>query len=51
MAVGQAKGAIVGRQGIVGSDERFTALGMSQTSPAFPASVQAWVEAERLIRN
>jgi hypothetical protein len=24
---------------------------MSQTSPAFPASVQAWVEAERLIRN
>jgi hypothetical protein len=26
-------------------------LGINQTSPAFPASVQAWVEAERLIRN
>ena len=51
MAVGQAKGAIVGRQGIVSSNERFNALGLSPTSPAFPPSVQAWVEAERLIRN
>jgi acyl-CoA thioesterase FadM len=51
MAVGQAKGAIVGRQGIVSSNERFDALGMSPASPAFPPAVQAWVEAERLIRN
>jgi acyl-CoA thioesterase FadM len=51
MAVGHAKGAIVGRKGIVSSDERFSALGVSQTSPAFPASLQAWIEAERLIRN
>ena len=51
MAVGQAKGAIVGRQGIVSSSEALDALGLRATSPAFPPSVQAWVEAERLIRN
>jgi acyl-CoA thioesterase FadM len=51
MAVGHAKGAIVGRQGIVSSSETLDALGLSVTSPAFPPSVQAWVEAERLIRN
>jgi acyl-CoA thioesterase FadM len=50
MAVGHAKGAIVGRQGIVNSDEAYGALGISPASPAFPASVQAWVEADRLIR-
>jgi acyl-CoA thioesterase FadM len=51
MAVGHAKGAIVGRRGIVSSSETLDALGLSATSPAFPPSVQAWVEAERLIRN
>ena len=51
MAVGHAKGALVGRGGIITSSERFGALGMNATSPAFPPSVRAWVEAERLIRN
>ena len=50
MASGHAKGAIVGRQGIVSSDETFGALGLSAASPAFPASVLAWIEADRLIR-
>jgi acyl-CoA thioesterase FadM len=51
MAVGHAKGALVGRRGMITSGECLGALGVSQTSPAFPDSVRAWVEAERLIRN
>jgi acyl-CoA thioesterase FadM len=50
MAVGHTKGAAVGRAGIVSSDEVYTALGFDPVSPAFPASVSAWLEAERLIR-
>jgi acyl-CoA thioesterase FadM len=51
MAVGHAKGALVGRRGMISSGECLGALGVSQASPAFPDSVRAWVEAERLIRN
>jgi len=50
MAVGHAKGAAVGRQGIVSCAEVYTALGFDPVSPAFPPSVLAWMEAERLIR-
>lgn len=50
MAVGHTKGAAVGRKGIVDSHEVYTLLGFDPVSPAFPASVVAWLEADRLIR-
>ena len=50
MAVGHAKGAIVGRQGIVGRFDRFGAIGVSAESPSFPKSVSAWIAAEEAIR-
>jgi acyl-CoA thioesterase FadM len=50
MAVGHAKGGIVGREGIVDSREMCTVLGVDPASPGFPASVRAWLEADRLIR-
>ncbi len=50
MALGHAKGAVVGRKGIVSSGEAYAAMGLDAASPAFPASVLAWIEAERLIR-
>ena len=50
MASGHATGAVVGRQGIVHNDEAYGALGLDPRSPAFPASVQAWIEADRLVR-
>ena len=49
-AVGHTKGAAVGRQGIVDSREVYTLLGFDPASPAFPPSVAAWLEADRLIR-
>jgi hypothetical protein len=49
MAMGHAKGAIVGRLGIIGRADRFDAIGSNAESPAFPESVSAWIEAERLI--
>ncbi len=51
MAVGHAKGAIIGRQGIVGRSDRFGAIGISDESPAFPRSVSAWIAAEEVIRT
>jgi acyl-CoA thioesterase FadM len=50
MAVGFAKGAVVGPRGIVSSRDAYGALGMNSASPTFPDSVQAWIEADRLIR-
>lgn len=50
MAAGHAKGGIVDKKGIVLSDATYGALGMRSASPSFPASVQAWIEADRLIR-
>ncbi len=49
MATGYAKGAFVGRDGLISAREFFEALGKSHESPAFPASVQAWIEADRLV--
>jgi hypothetical protein len=50
MASGITKGAVVGRKGIVSSSETRGAMGMDTVSPAFPAPVTAWIEADRLIR-
>jgi hypothetical protein len=50
MAVGHAKGAIIGRQGIVGRSDRFGAIGVAAESPSFPKSVSAWIAAEDMIR-
>jgi acyl-CoA thioesterase FadM len=50
MAMGHAKGAIVGRLGIIGRADRFDAIGSNAESPAFPESVSAWIEAERLLQ-
>lgn len=50
MAVGHTKGAAVSKQGIVGCREVYTLLGFDPSSPAFPASITAWLEADRLIR-
>lgn len=51
MAVGHTKGAAVGRQGIVASREVYTSLGFDPVSPAFPASVSAWLQADTLMRQ
>ncbi len=51
MAVGYSKGAVVGRDGIVSSRETRAALGQDPASPAFPAPVAAWIEADRLVRG
>lgn len=50
MANGITKGAVVGREGIVSSSETHGLPGMNPVSPAFPAPVTAWIEADRLIR-
>ena len=47
MAVGHAKGAVIGREGIVRSELALHALGMADASPPLPASLRAWIEAER----
>jgi acyl-CoA thioesterase FadM len=51
MAIGYTKGAVVGRQGIVSSQETRAALGHDPVSPPFPAPIAAWVEADRLVRG
>jgi acyl-CoA thioesterase FadM len=51
MAVGYSKGAVVGRQGIVSSQEARSAMGQDPASPAFPAALAAWLEADRLVRG
>jgi acyl-CoA thioesterase FadM len=50
MATGYTKGAVVGRNGIVTSNETYRAMGLNSKSPAFPATISAWIEADRLIR-
>jgi acyl-CoA thioesterase FadM len=50
MAIGHAKGAIIGAQGVVGRLDRFGAIGVSAESPSFPKSVSAWIAAEDVIR-
>jgi acyl-CoA thioesterase FadM len=50
MAVGHAKGAVVGAEGIVNTAETHAALGIDERSPAVPASIAAWIEADRMIR-
>jgi acyl-CoA thioesterase FadM len=51
MAVGHAKGAIVGAQGIVSTAETLAALGLDARSPIIPESIAAWIEADRLLRT
>jgi len=51
MATGYAKGAAVGRQGIVGTAEISAALGIESASPPIPVGIVAWIEADRLIRS
>lgn len=50
MASGLAKGAVVGREGIVHNRDTYGALGLDGVSPPFPAPISAWIEADRLIR-
>jgi acyl-CoA thioesterase FadM len=50
MAMGYAKGAVVGAMGIVKTAESYAALGIEERSPAIPASIAAWIEADRIIR-
>ena len=50
MAVGHTKGGIIGSAGIVGSAEMCQVLGIDPASAAFPPSVLAWIEADRLMR-
>lgn len=50
MAVGHCKGGIVGKGGVISSEEMCRVLGVDPVSAAFPPSVQAWIEAERLLR-
>jgi acyl-CoA thioesterase FadM len=50
MANGHTKGAIVSRKGIVSSSDARATMGLDTTSPAFPASVASWVDAERQLR-
>ena len=50
MAVGHTKGGIVGSTGVVGSAEMCQVLGIDPASAAFPPSVLAWIEADRLMR-
>lgn len=49
MAHGHSKGAIVGREGFVSSDDARRAMGLDPASPEFPASICAWIETERLM--
>jgi acyl-CoA thioesterase FadM len=49
MALGHAKGAVVGRDGFVGSGEILAAIGVDRVSPAMPEGVAAWVAAERAL--
>lgn len=51
MAVGHCKGAAVAGRRIVESREVYTALGFDPVSPAFPASVSAWLQADTLLRE
>ncbi|WP_332778535.1 thioesterase family protein [Polaromonas sp.] len=51
MAVGYTKGAVVGPEGIVSNSDSRAAMGLDPTSPAFPAPVSAWIEADRLMRS
>lgn len=50
MALGHAKGALVGRAGVVPIEQSRAALGLAAASPAFPPAVSAWILAERLLR-
>jgi acyl-CoA thioesterase FadM len=50
MAVGHAKGAFVGAAGIVDTAETHAAFGIDEASPAIPASIAAWIEADTMIR-
>jgi acyl-CoA thioesterase FadM len=50
MAMGHAKGALVGASGLVSSAETFTALGRSAASPPFPPTVDAWIRLDHSIR-
>jgi acyl-CoA thioesterase FadM len=50
MAVGHAKGAVVGVEGIVDTAEMHAALGIAEGSPRVPPSIAAWIEADRMMR-
>lgn len=49
MAVGHAKGAVVGPQGIVNTAEAHAALGIEQSSPPVTPSIAAWIQADSMI--
>lgn len=48
MATGYFKGTTLGRNGI-NARETFGVMGLSGKSPAFPPSVEAWIDADRRI--
>lgn len=48
MAIGHAKGAVVGREGIVRSQVTLEAMGVATASPPLPPAVRTWIDAERL---
>ncbi len=49
MAIGHAKGAVVGRNGLVRSRVARDAMGLAGDSPPLPAALRAWIDAERLV--
>lgn len=51
MASGHSKGAILGKNGIIDSEEVYLALGVLDAPHAMPAAILAWQEAERLMAN
>lgn len=51
MALGQAKGALVGAGGALPGPQARAALGLQAESPAFPPEVLAWIRAERLMAS
>ena len=49
MARGHSKGALVGSTGFISSADARGVMGLEPSSPAFPVSVCAWIDTERLM--
>ena len=50
-ATGFAKGAAVGRRGLVPNRDVYPVLGHEEPSPPFPEDLKAWIEADRLLHT
>lgn len=50
-ATGFVKGAAAARSGLVPNAEIYRALGYDGVSPAVPADLQAWIDADRLLHE